>query len=51
MVLLSVSPPRPDSMLVSSLQVCFAFFLDELPDTDVQLTAQEIAQVRGEGRA
>ncbi|CAN0041729.1 unnamed protein product, partial [Hapterophycus canaliculatus] len=26
-------------------EVCFAFFLDELPDTDGQLTAAEIAQV------
>lgn len=30
-------------------QVCFAFFLDELPSADASLTADEIAQVRSRG--
>ena len=33
------------SFFVRCLQVCFAFFLDELPNTDAQLGAAEIAQV------
>lgn len=36
---------RPSFPYASVSQVCFAFFLDELPNTDVQLGAAEIAQV------
>lgn len=38
----------PSTYIYRSLavaQVCFAFFLDELPDIGSQLTAREIAQV------